>query len=245
MRGIMTAVIFFIIVLTVGCSTTYPPKPTGWSAFPSRPISDLITKAAEVSPELKVARLKYIEKKQSEFLEIMTVIDKKLDDLRRTADKNSALTLWTGGAGIASGVAATTLAVASPANVVWVAGLSAFGTGVLTFQTRAALEGYSRDAVARVYNQTITKIQKSTSQIGADFEFLRQYVDLTGDVFDKRAGELDGRIVSLYSTAILTPLIVGADQDVEELKRRNAEILKKLEDAQKQIDELKKNTGGS
>ena len=87
--------------------------------------------------------------------------------------------------------------------------------------------------------------QKSTSQIGADFEFLRQYVDLTGDVFDKRAGELDGRIVSLYSTAILTPLIVGADQDVEELKRRNAEILKKLEDAQKQIDELKKNTGGS
>jgi len=167
-----------------------------------------------------------------------------LDELRRTADNRSNLTLFTGGAGIASGVAATTLAVASPANVVWVAGLSAFGTGVLSFQTRAALEGFSRDAVARVYNDTITRTQGTIAQIGADFEFLRQHVDSLDDSFDKRAGELDNRIVSLRSAAILTPLIIGTDQDIEELKKRNVEILKQLEETQKQVDELKKKQEG-
>jgi hypothetical protein len=229
----ITAVIF---VFTWGCASTAPLEPKSWSTFLS--IADRLAyqTKTEIPPELKEKRLQYIDNQRSEYQKIMDKIDSKLDDLRRTAEKNSTVTLWTGGAGIASGVAATTLVVASPANAVWVAGLTAFGTGVMTFQTRAALEGYSRDAVARVYNEIIAKIQDATSQIGVDFEFLRSNVESTGDVFDKRAGELDQRIIRLHTAAILTPLIVGTDQDIEELKRRNVEL-------QSQIDEIKKKTG--
>lgn len=239
MRECLTAIIILFIIISSSCSSIHSLQPTGWSAFPSRPESDLSQKSSKnLTNELKVARLQYLEKKQFEFFKIMKIIDIKLEKLRCTADKNSAITLLTGGAGIASAVAATTLAVASPANTVWVAGLSAFGSGVMTFQMRAALEGYSRDAVARAYTETIAKIGETTAQIGADFDFLRKNIESTDDRFDKRAGELDEKIIKLYTASVLTPLIAGTDQDIEDLKRRNAEIQQQLKELKIQMDAI-------
>lgn len=239
MKIIVVTFLHIFAIFFIGCSSASLPIPIGWSTFltPAERIEYLENRT--VTSEIQQKREQYIEKKHSEFTQIMNVLNNKLEELRNKADNNSNLTLWSGGLGVASGVAATTLVVASPANAIWVTGLSTFGTGVLTFQSRAALEGYSRDAVARVYNQIITKISQASILIGNDFEFLRQNVKSSGDDFDERAGELDKRIIELHSAAILTPLIVGIDQDIAELKRTNAEIKEMLDQAQKDINELK------
>ncbi len=83
-------------------------------------------------------------------------------EIDKMGKRYSGATLSMSGAGIASGIAATSLAVASPANAAVVAGLTGFGSGMAAFQTMYADEGFARDYYEK-WAQSIDENRKAVS----------------------------------------------------------------------------------
>ncbi len=165
---------------------------------------------------------------------------KTLRRLEQQADHHGKIAVGTGGVGIAAGIAAGALVVASPANAVWVAALTGVGTGALSFQTRMALEGFSRDAVAQVYNDTITRMRE------ADGEYLAAIKVLISHKEDWAAGKWDAEeakaaqaLGRFSSAASIVPLPAGS-AEVESLKQKNVELNTKIEELQRKVEELSK-----
>jgi len=185
-------------------------------------------------------RQKYLDKLEKSHEDINALARKTLGHLKRQANNNSKLTLATGGVGIASGIAAGALVVASPANAVWVAALTGVGAGALSFQTRAALEGFSRDAVARVYNDTITRMAAADTQYQASYqELVANKTTWTDAKWDEVAGAAEVSLQKYRSAATLVALPSGTEE-VETLKQRNVELTSQLDQLQKQLDKIKK-----
>ena len=198
--------------------------------------------AADATPGLST----YEKKKRKEHLENLTkthaditaIGAKTLGKLKREAEHNSARTLWTGGVGIAAGIAAGALVVASPANVVWVTALTGIGAGTLSFQTRAALEGMSREAVARVYNDTLTKLTLYETQFEASYELLwaNQTIYLPG-IWDAEAAKAEVSLEKYRSAAMLVSL-PSATEDATAIMQRQVELMEQFVQMRENIKKL-------
>ena len=103
-----------------------------------------------------------------------------------------------------AGVAAAVLVAASPANAATVAGLTAFGSGVTGFQTMAAAEGISREAVARVHATQLDHARKAESAFQA--EYLKLVITAPETDWESAARAAESALMRLSSAAMLVSL---------------------------------------
>lgn len=173
---------------------------------------------------------------QKKFEEISNQAQVTLRGLQRKADNYSELTLGTGAVGIGAGVAAGALVVASPANIVWVTALTGIGAGAVSFQTRTALEGFSRDVVARVYNETLVKLNSHAKEFGdAAAKMRASHNDTDTSAWNTAQGQAVAALVNLQTAALLIPIATGPS-DTAELKKQNEELLAALKQIQGAIE---------
>jgi hypothetical protein len=163
----------------------------------------------------------------------------KLVTLKKRADRRSGVNLGINLAGIAAGITAGVLLVASPANAVWAAAFTGFGTGVLSFQTQLIDEGYSRDSIAHIHQETMDKMAAASEQFAIHYKSLqagKDKFDIQGiQEWNNHLALADDAIIKMNVATIFTPLSVGTTDDIEKLKKANADLKKRLDDIDAKI----------
>jgi len=185
-------------------------------------------------------RKRTLEALKTQYLYAFSLASDRLNTLKTQADRRTQFTVGTSLAGIASGLTATVLLVASPANAVWASGFAGFSTGVLGFQSQMYEEGYSRQTIARIYEATMNKMVAAYEEYGTNYSALEKGIDdLEPDKWNEHLSLASGAIVKLHAASVFVPLPMGAAEDIAELKKSNAELKKRLEDISAQIRNAK------
>jgi PKD repeat protein len=94
-------------------------------------------------------RSKEIVDLETQFEKSEKAYEKQYSKLCQQAQLFGVSAVAFGWAGLGAGIAASALVVASPANVVWVAGLSSFAGGAGLFSSVAGEQGFTKYAVAQ------------------------------------------------------------------------------------------------
>ncbi len=136
----------------------------------------LSVKEGEIPAPVVQARRNYLEIKELYVELLKAAIDLKIAELNKQARQAGYFALGNKAVGIGSGIASTALVVASPANAVWVAGLTTFSTGLIAFEGRAEELGFST-LIANIKNDAIKEKAESAllefNEI--NFEYLYPY----------------------------------------------------------------------
>jgi len=136
----------------------------------------LSVKEGKIPAPVVQARRNYLEIKELYVELLKAAIDLKIAGLNKQARQAGYFALGNKAVGIGSGIASAALVVASPANAVWVAGLTTFSTGLIAFEGRAEELGFST-LVANIKNDAIKK--KAAKALGGfneiNFEYLYPY----------------------------------------------------------------------
>lgn len=119
----------------------------------------------------------YLQELSSARGEVLDVVQQRMQHDFDVASANSRRKVTVGLVGIGTSIAAAALTTASPANAVWVAGLSGISGGVVAYQTSLESQGYSREAVAAIQNNAHQQIAKRMSTFDAAYEQLKTYTD--------------------------------------------------------------------
>ena len=222
----MTLIIIPMFFL-IGCAYT-PAYKLNFSSLKSE--SSTLTKRLTAEQRTE-ARDKQLDDLSAEYTKALPEAQGRLNTLKGQADRRSGATLGTSLAGIASGITAGVLLVASPANAVWAAAFTGFGTGVLSFQAQMFNEGYSRQTIARIYEDTMNKMAAANEQYETNRHFLVQGKDtLSTDDWNRYLALASGAIIKMHAATIFVPLPIGTPDDLEDLKKNNAELKKLVED---------------
>ncbi len=153
------------------------------------------------------------------------------DDMRKEADLFSATHLTVGGVGVAAGIAAAALVVASPANAVWVSALSGTAAGAAGYQTSLATQGLSREAVAEAYKAYSETFTNSTGTYADDMAKLNACLKCPDDQWFARRGTVEADIIRLQALALSPPMRQGE----KELQEKQAEFYKAMLKAQEEM----------
>ena len=175
------------------------------------------------------ARDKQLNDLSAEYTKALTEAQGRLNTLKGQADRRSGATLLTSVAGIASGITASVLLVASPANAVWAAAFTGFGTGVLTFQTEMFNEGYSRQTIARIYQDTMNKMVAANEQYETNSNSLVQgKLTLSANDWNNHLALASGAIIKMHAATIFVPLPIATPEDIAELKKQVEDLNAKV-----------------
>ena len=233
------------IALLSGCANKHVTVPS-WNAFqaPLKKQGNEFVESplneAPLTQDDQNQRKQYLTELDASYTKITGIAEKTLKQLHKEADHYSRLTLGTGVVGIGASIAAGALVVASPANAVWVAVFTGIGAGSISFQTRTALEGFSRDSVAQIYNDTLSKLNTSASEFQSGYYSLKvlQSSSKRSEWFEA-AARSEKALQNYYVTALLLPLPTSS-ASAEQLKQQNEAFKKQLDDLNAAIDKLKK-----
>jgi hypothetical protein len=236
--------ILLALSCVIGCASSMPMSHT-WLSIKGT-LQPLVAKErGQVAniPDQKVleAREKYLADIKQEFIDLDKLGNESLNGLLTKADRNSRTSIAVGTLGALSGITAGVLLVASPANAVWAAAFTGFGTGALGFQTRMAMEGYSRPAIARLFTNAILRCEKAKA------EFLTAYntlVSLKGnpdsEQWDKNAGAAELALLKLRSEVLRVSLPMGEEEDLVWQRKAMEEFSTQLNQVQQTVNEIKK-----
>ena len=187
----------------------------------------------------KTDRNAELKKLKEEYNSASTKAEESLNNLKKRADKRSGGMLWTSAAGIASGLTASVLLVASPANAVWAAAFTGFSTGILAFQDQLSEEGYSRLAVARIHETTQKTIIDANTKYLTNVLILQTRIEgsnaLSKEDWNKYLALAWEAIAEMTSAARFTSMSMGTSADVQQIKKQNEEILEKLKKIDSQL----------
>jgi hypothetical protein len=162
------------------------------------------------------------------------------NELRSLANKKSITSLSVSTVGVLSGIAATTLLVASPANIIWVTGLTGLSTGALGYQTRLAQEGFSREAVQREFEKIASEYKDANSEFGDALAILQANLNST-NVTDWNLGvsKAEKSLSTMETLTTLGYLPKGTQEDLNKIKAKDEEILNQIKQLSLQNNELK------
>lgn len=129
--------------------------------------------------------------------------------------------------GLAAGIGAAALVVASPANAVWVAALSGFSGGVNGFSAAAETEGYSKGIIAAYVQPIVLELQKEVS----DFTLnrARQYMWKEEDR-EKFADEIDKQAKRVQNVKILNVKLMQPVMASDEVMKNVQATLKAVQE---------------
>jgi hypothetical protein len=100
-------------------------------------------------------------------------------------------------------------------------------------------EGYSRPAIARIYEATMNKMVAAYEEYGTNVFALDKGIDgLNTKEWNERLALASGAIVKLDAASIFVPLPMGTAEDIAELKKRNTELNKRLDDMSARIKKI-------
>lgn len=162
-------------------------------------------------------------------------------DMRKEADVFSATNLGIGGTGIAAGVAASALVVASPANAVWVAALSGAAASAAGYQTSLATQGLSRQAVAEAYELYNTSFINATNVYAEDMSSLTACLSCNDTAWFTSRGKVEADIIKLQALADSRPLRLGEKELKEQQTTFYKNLLQQQQDMYTSILEAMKN----
>ena len=187
------------------------------------------------------ARNNYITGLKATHKSIENKASKLFEEIRDLADQNSETSLAVSTVGILSGITATALVVASPANSVWVAGFTGASTGALGYQTRLAQEGFTRDAVQREFERLASEYKAANAEFGEALAILQVNLNST-DLTEWNGGiaKAEKSLNEMETLVTLGYLPAGIVEDLEKIKMRDEEILNQIKILQNQNNELKK-----
>jgi hypothetical protein len=164
--------LIFLVVLT-GCTRTRT-SPRLVKEF--APQIDLmrtsIKNTANISEVEKAAKNNELDAKLAELQKVQDAFDKEMQTFEadlKTLTKNANLWGYEGviikRAGLLSGIGAAALTAASPANAVWIAGLSGFAGAANGYASASGAEGFSKSAVAAY----LKPIVKQVNEVALEF----------------------------------------------------------------------------
>jgi len=240
--------LFFLFAFSVGCASISEDRLAidSFQPWASRQLENgrlkvnLTGDMSKPSTKLLEERNKYLSEIQVAHKSIQKEAAALFEEIRSSADNNSETSLTVSGIGIASGIAATALVVASPANAVWVAGLSGVSTGALGYQTRLAQEGFTRDAVYREFERLASEYKTANSEFGEALSILKSNVNTTDfKKWDEGVALAEKSLKEMESTVTLKYLPTGLAEDLEKIKNRDEEILKQIKILQEENKKLK------
>jgi PKD domain len=139
---LLNAVLAFAVIFVSGCRSP---------AYKS-------TQAAlmAAAPTIPTVQTSLYDARQQEILTLQSDCDQNQKDFEKQADKVTGQANFFGisqvgisWAGLGSGIAATALTVASPANAVWTTIMAGFAGGSAGFAAAAAQQGFSKAAIAQ------------------------------------------------------------------------------------------------
>lgn len=222
-RLIMICLVGFYLV---GCGRVF--KQDTWFNFIDDQPSDLVFfhRKDKSGKDIDLNnRDKYINWINKSYAEFQNGYDWTMDELNKQAVGSSLVRIGTTGSGIAAGIAATALVVASPANAVWVAGLGGFSTGILGIQSVVTREGYSKVAFARVLKKYKEKLDKLLVEYNKSYTELLKAKDEQDN--DKKwvtaQANVENTLRSLYFEVFNPPLSEYREGDLNEEERKAIE----------------------
>jgi hypothetical protein len=110
-----------------------------------------------ITSEIITARHKFIEYQEKQFDKFMDDVKSIITDVEKEGRLAGSMNLGITEYGIGASIAIAALSAANPtANVVWIAGLGAFTSGLTIFQSTFAREGINRDILGK-YQSTLLR----------------------------------------------------------------------------------------
>jgi len=193
----------------------------------------------ETSP---TERAKYITDKKTDYKRVRDEAPAVFTKMYEVANGNSRNSLIVSGIGIASGLAASVVLVASPANAVWAAGLSGVATGTLGFQTRLAQEAFTRAAVSREYTRLKSEFDNGANEFSAGMTLLVSYQSDTSTQgttkWNEGVAKVENGLSRMDRVLIYQFFPMAIDDDLTAIKERDEEILAAIKALYEKNEEL-------
>lgn len=235
----MKNILLFIIIIStfflIGCaSKTILEARSTASYFESKPIKGEKNLDNQEKIDRYNARKARLDDLIKDYEKALRPAEVKLLKLNDQANRRSGVTLATAFIGIGAGLTATVLLVASPANAVVAAAFSGASTGILGFQNQMFMEGFSRQAIGRIHEETNDKMRAAHDKFSINYGILSNGINsMTTDDWNKYFALASSAIIDMEAETIFTRLPMGTSEDVESLKKKNEELKKTIKDLQK------------
>lgn len=138
--------------------------------------SNVISRVSPTGSNIIVVPLNVLNEREKLIYELCNTIDgvyyieldkvsKRTESLEKDGKLFSTISLGIQLVGIAAGIAATALVVASPANAAWVAALTGVSSGAATYTLASSNEGFTRRDAISYQNNIKQKTQDSLKKV--------------------------------------------------------------------------------
>ncbi|MCW5556096.1 MAG: hypothetical protein KIS67_28565 [Verrucomicrobiae bacterium] len=163
--------------------------------------------------KLATRRLEAYERLQKEKSALDTKFSVAFDDNQAQAAKIGRWKTGIGISGIASGIAASALIVASPANAVWVSVLSGYAGGVAGMNSVFDNNGYSREQIAALETTVVQEYAAVSAEINLEVLFaLANDVATTSEKWLEELGKQNRAMTRLRALALTLKIPTGSSQ---------------------------------